>query len=316
MKLLNMLNLVRNENMKLFKKLGTKVMMLLLILFVLAAAIIIKVNVKSNNDNWKTNLQQQNVQYKQELDGSANQDSAKYAKRAYAENQYRIDHDLPPILNNSLWGFVDGAASLVSLITIFAIIMGSGMVADEYNQGTIKLLLIRPSKRWKIMLSKFISVLLAIIAMLLILFVSSFLIGGIVFGFNGAGQPYLSYANNKIVEVSMVGHLFSTYGLDCVALFMMLSFAFAISNISRNGAMAIGISIGLYFAGSMIVGILSKFDWVKYILFANTDLNQYFDGVPIVKGMTLGFSVTVLCVYFIAFVIISWVGFCKRDVAA
>ena len=60
--------------------------------------------------------------------------------------------------------------------------------------------------------------------------------------------------------------------------------------------------------------LLSKYSWVKYVLFANTDLTQYVRGVPIVAGMTMKFSLIVLTVYFVFFMATSWVFFSRRDV--
>ena len=59
-----------------------------------------------------------------------------------------------------------------------------------------------------------------------------------------------------------------------------------------------------------------KFTWAKYILFANTDLMQYFEGIPMVNGMTLPFSIIMIIVYFILFQILAYTVFKKRDVAA
>ncbi|MFD2617033.1 hypothetical protein [Terrilactibacillus laevilacticus] len=80
--------------------------------------------------------------------------------------------------------------------------------------------------------------------------------------------------------------------------------------------MAIGISIFLTMGGSIIVQFLSRFDWVKYILFVNMDLHQYINGTPFQKGMTVGFSLSVHAVYYVIFVILGWLSFTKRDVAA
>ncbi|MBB5324649.1 ABC-type transport system involved in multi-copper enzyme maturation permease subunit [Anoxybacillus tepidamans] len=59
-----------------------------------------------------------------------------------------------------------------------------------------------------------------------------------------------------------------------------------------------------------------EIQWAKYILFANTNLAQYIDGTPLVKGMTMPFSLAVLLVYFVAFNAVTWWTFQKRDVAA
>lgn len=318
MKLSKMINLIRNENMKLYGRVGTWVMIGLLSLAIIAAGIIIKTISKTTADtNWKQTLRAQNESLKTTMSQMADIGTTKgeYTK-IIKVNEYRIKHDIPPTEDKSLWGFTDGAATLVSLISLFTIIIGAGMVSSEFSEGTVKLLLIRPSRRWKILLSKYISTLMTSLLMLLILFTLSFIVGGLLFGFNGVSDPYLSYSSGTVKEVSMVGHIFGVYGYNCVDLIMMGTFAFMISTVFRNGAMAIGLSIFLMFTGTTLVQLLSRYNWVKYILFANTNLRMYTDGVPPVKGMTLEFSIVVLISYFLIFNIISWLGFSKRDVAA
>ena len=61
--------------------------------------------------------------------------------------------------------------------------------------------------------------------------------------------------------------------------------AFMISAVFRNSSLAIGLSIFLMMTGGELTGMFAmKFQWAKYVLFANTDLMQYFDGVPIGGG--------------------------------
>jgi ABC-2 type transport system permease protein len=318
MKLNRMLNLIRNENMKLYGRIGTWVMIGLLTLAIIGAGVIIKTTSKSTaNTGWKESLRQQNEDLTAQMSQMPDIEAAKgELTKTIKVNEYRIEHNIPPVENKSLWGFADGAASLISLISLFTIIIGAAMVAGEFSEGTVKLLLIRPSRRWKILLSKYISTLLTSLFMLIILFVISFIVGGILFGFNGVSDPYLSYSNGAVKEVNMVGHIISLYGYNCVSLIMMGTFAFMISTVFRNSAIAIGLSIFLMFTGSTLVQLLSKYNWVKYILFANTNLQMYTDGVPPVKGMTLGFSAAVLIAYFLVFNLISWLGFAKRDVVA
>lgn len=318
MKLHKLINLIRNENMKLYSRISTWIMIALLVLFVVATGILTKTMTKNiSNNNWKDDLKKQSDSLKTEI---AQLPDIKSAKDQYTKiikiNDYRIDHNIAPASDNTLWGFVSSSAGIVSLISLFTIIIGAGMVASEFSEGTIKLLLIRPSKRWKILLSKYISTLLSTLLMLIILFVFSFITGSLLFGFNGVLQPYLSYSNGNVIEVSMISHVFSLYAYNCVNLIMMATLAFMISTVFRNSSLAIGISIFLMFTGSTLVQFLSRYNWTKYILFANTNLQVYSDGTPIVKGMTLSFSIAVLIVYFILFNAISWIGFNKRDVAA
>ena len=305
--------------MKLFNTISTKIMMGILILIIVAVGLIIKsTGTQTAESDWKANLAIQN----QEISKSIEQPGVpQMVKDSLAQdlqtNEYRIKNDIPPIGDKSLWGFVEGATtSLVSLIALFAIIMGGRIVANEFSDGTIKLLLIRPSKRWKILVAKYISVMGYTLLMLLVLLIVSFLVGGILFSFEGASLPFLTNSNGTITEVNMVAHILQLCGLGSIDLVMMVTLAFMISTVARNSGMAIGVGVFLLTVGNVITMLLSRYNWSKYILFANTDLNQYIDGKPIVDGMTMTFSIIVLIVYFVIFNIISYVGFTKRDIVA
>ena len=130
-------------------------------------------------------------------------------------------------------------------------------------------------------------------------------------------NPYLAYADGKVVEKNMFLHTLSLFGLASVNLLMMVTFAFMISAVFRSSSLAIGLATFLMFAGVQAVAILAALEqgWVKYILFANTNLTPYFDGTPLVEGMATSFPITVLAIYFVLFNVVSWVIFNKRDVA-
>jgi ABC-2 type transport system permease protein len=318
MELNRMLKLILNENMKIYRQISTFIMLGSLVVIVLIAGFIMKSNLAPTNPDWKAELTQENANLQKQMaqhDNGPRQSKDEINKRILTNN-YRLDHNYPPIEGRTLWGFVIPISGLIFLVAMFTIIISAGIVAGEYSAGTIKLLLIRPLKRWKILLSKYISVLMFAIVGLVTLFIASFLVGGIFYGFTGVNQPYLAFTNGAVNEVNMAWHLFTTYMYACIDLLMMVTFAFLISSVFRSSSLAIGISIVLLFTGHMLVALLSKYDWVKYILFANTDLTQYVDGIPVVKGMTMGFSLIVLAVYFIIFNAASWIVFSKRDVAA
>jgi len=313
-----MINLVRNENMKLSHSISTWIMIGILVISTVAVGLLIRSggNEAPEND-WKSDITIQNQEIKKEL---ANPRISKIVEDGYKKelqtNEYRLKHDIQPVQENSVWGFVDESSSIIFLISLFAIIMGGGIVANEFSGGTIKLLLIRPSKRFKILLSKYISVLGYTLFMLLVLLVVSFLIGGTLFSFKGAGTP-LTNVGGKITEVNMISHIVQVYGLQCINLVMMVTLAFMISSVFRNSSMAIGIGVFLLTTAPLITQQLcSKFSWAKYILFANTNLNQYITGKPLVEGMTMTFSITVLIAYFIIFNVIAYVAFIKRDIVA
>lgn len=289
---------------------------------IIAAVLIQDTNTKPTNPSgqsidWQTQLIKETEMHKENLAQPQIPAAAKQEmEKQIAINEYRLEYDIPPMNNTSLWGFVQAMVTgLFSLISVFTIVVGAGSVAQEFSSGTIKMLLIRPYRRWKILLSKYMATLLFAAGMMVLLFVAAFIVGGISFGFSGLEQPYLAYIDGQILERSMITQVLIDYGFSCVSLLLLSTMAFMISTVFRSGSLAIGLGIFLLFMGSTLVTLLSKYSWVKYILFANLNLRMYFDGVPLVEGMTLGFSAVVLAVYFLAFHIIAYLFFIKRDVA-
>jgi ABC-2 type transport system permease protein len=313
-----MLHLIQNENMKIYRRLGTWVMIGLVVAAVLVTATFTNMNASDETANWRANSENAIQQAEETLKDSEGMPKAfkDSQERSIAINEYRLENDIPPLESDSIWSFMDSSTGVVSLISIFTIIIGAGVIASEYSWGTIKLLLIRPASRTKILASKFIATLLFALFSLVILYISSFIIGGLFLGFNAVDQPYLTYSGGDVAETSMAIHYIVEYALASVNLLMMVTFAFMLSSVFRSSSLAIGLAIFLMFTGSQLTYILSQYDWVKYILFANTDLSVYFDGSPIIESMTLGFSLITLLVYFIVFLLLSWLLFTKRDVAA
>jgi ABC-2 type transport system permease protein len=314
-----MLNLVYNEWLKIFKRTGTYVMIALIIIGVIGMGTIQKIYLSKENDNnknWKTELSQQIKNDESQL-----QHMPKIAQKQVEQrielNKYRLKHNIPPKNSHSMYSFVNDSSALISFAGLFTIIIAAGIVASEFGWGTIKLLLIRPIKRSKILLSKYFTIVLFGILMLAVLFLSSIIVGLLLFGTGTGDHVHLAYSNGHVVEQNMILYLVKMYLLSSIDVGMLATMAFMISAVFRNSSLAIGISIFLLVAGSNVTQLLAmKFDWTKYILFANTNLMQYVDGIPLVKGMTLGFSITMLIIYFIVFQVLAFTVFTKRDVAA
>jgi ABC-2 type transport system permease protein len=197
---------------------------------------------------------------------------------------------------------------LVTLITIFTCVMAADSVAGEFTWGTIKLLLIRPWSRSSILLSKFVSLVLFALFFMAVAYISTFIVNVLFFGYTSDS------------ETAMFATQFYLYQL--ISLIFVVSFAFMLSAAFRSGGLAIGLSVFLLFGGSIINGMLAAFSdkpWVQYVPFLHINLYTYLDGgAGPLPGhpMTLGFSLAVIAGYFILFNAVSWLVFCKRDVAA
>jgi ABC-2 type transport system permease protein len=314
-----LVNLVLNENMKIYRRMRTW------ILIGLMAALVLFANFlewnsdgkKAQDEGWRAQLQQENKQYSEILkQPKLGKDDRTFYEQQLAINSYHLEQNIRST-DGTMWDGVNGSASMMIVITIFTIIIAGDSLAGEFSSGTIKLLLIRPASRVKILVSKYISFLLFSMLLLLTLFVISVAVNGILYGFGYMDLSLISMtAEGQIVERNMVLNLWKTYMLNGVSTVMYVTMAFMISSAFRSSAMAIGFSIGSLFAGNIVLEALQRFDWSKYLLFANTDLTQYLTGRPFQEGMTLSFSIGVLAVHFLVFNLISWLIFTRRDVAA
>lgn len=292
-----------------------------LILFVIGFAGILKytetANEQVNDTSWKQAVETQINSDQEALGTNANVRMDMFYERNIAINEYRIENNIPPNQETHLWTFVDEAKTIISFAGLFTIIIAAGMVANEFSNGTIKLLLIRPISRMKILLSKYVTVILFGLMMIGIIYLTSSLVGMLLFGFPATDIAHLAYQNGEVIEKSMALHLIGQYLLASIDLLMITTMAFMISAVFRSNSFAIGISLFLFFIGGNATMLLAtKFEWAKYILFANTNLTIYFDGTPPIESMTLPFSVIMLLIYFFVFQILAFTIFQKRDVTA
>jgi ABC-2 type transport system permease protein len=318
-----MINLILNELIKIFRRPGTYVMVGLLIIMIAVMGAFMKYQNQgvqvSENPQWEQTLKTENEALKKQKQQVTQgpMDQVDYFEREITINEYRIKHDLPPNQDYDLWNFVTDVSQLIQFAGLFTITIAAGIVASEFNWGTIKLLLIRPINRGKILLSKYVTVLLFGLFMLTVLFTFSALLGTVLFGLPEEAAPYLNYFDGEVTEQPMFIHLIIYYFLQSISMVMLATMAFMISAVFRNSSLAIGLSLFLMFTGGQITRIIAmKYEWAKYILFANTDLMQYFEGVPMLEGMTLPFSVMMLLLYFCLFLSLAFYVFQKRDVAA
>lgn len=268
--------------------------------------------------DWKQEMTQQTQMMKQNLaeNPDIDEDWRKHQEAQIKMNEYNIEHNIAPF-DFTAWKFAEEASGLVFLVTLFTVVVAGDSVATEFGWGTIKMLLVRPVSRTKILYSKYVSTLIYALLLLVTLLVVSFVLGGLVFGFSGVEQPFLYVdQSGDLQQMNMASKVLMTFGLQAVTSLIIVTIAFMISASFRSSSLAISLSIFVMFAGTLVVQILARYEWVKYILFANIDLSMYFTGMPVIEGMTLTFSIIVLAVYFVAMHAIAWLMFTKRDVAA
>ncbi|GKV64044.1 MULTISPECIES: ABC transporter permease [unclassified Sporosarcina] len=312
-----MLNLIRNEWMKLWAKKGTWIMTVLLIACVIGLMALTKwINNQNTTEHtdWKANTQEQLQYTKEAIERGLPEMEREQNEETVKILEYRLANDIPPLAEDGRESLIINPVGIGSLVVLLTVIVAAGIVASEFSQGTIKMLLTRPVKRWKIMTSKYVTVLLFGILLMFIGFAVTVICAYILFP-AGAGQE-LKWDGNAVVSVSVWGHGLYMLVLAFVNVIITATFAFMIGSVFRSNGMAIGLSLFIFFTGNMVVLLLSQYEIVKYLLFTHMDLTMYESGSVFVDGITMPFSLAVLTVYLVIFLLISYTVFTKRDITA
>lgn len=313
-----MLKLIQNEWMKLWHKKGTWAMVAMLILVILVPAGITKYyEVKSPTEGSWQDIEQDAVQsYKETLAGEdLTEEDKAYFQEQMAISEYRLANDAPSQKDSSLASFMSFTSGMLTLVTLFTVITAASIVSSEFSTGTIKMLLTRPMSRAKVLTSKLLTTFLFGLLLYVVNVVVSALIGLVLFGM-GTGVE-LEMVNGQVVEKAVWSDLAYHYLLSGGDFVMSTLFAFLIGSVFRSSSLAIGLTMFLSFTGGMIVMFLSRYDIVKYIWLTHSDLTQYeHGGGSMIADVTLPFSLTVLAIYAVVFLVISYSTFMKRDVTA
>lgn len=312
-----MFKLIRNENGKIYRRLRTWIMLGILVLAILLVAVVLVTHQHHAAADWKQTLAAQTTQAQHMLSRTKHLPAAQVSrlKSKILMNQYDIAHNINP---NQItgWGFAAIAENLATLLIAFILVIAGDIVASEFGTGTIKMLLTQTATRTRILTAKYLSTLLFALFATALMFVAAALIGWIFFGTAGADAPsFYTGTQQTIQHMPAIAYLAMQYGFLLVQILLMSTIAFMISTIFRSSALAITIALLSFLIGNVLVRALSSYNWDKFILFANTDLSQFVVGGPTIKGLTLGFSITMLAVYFIVMNVLAWIFFVRRDVA-
>lgn len=240
--------------------------------------------------------------------------------------KYRLEHDVTfDVSQNiswvdsgkfSFWSVFGASSNVIGFIGVLMIVIAGGIVASEFTQGTIKFLLINPSKRWKILTSKYVTSITFGYLMLLVLYLISMITALVLYGGGNLPAPFLMVRDGAVCETSGFLYVLKDYMLSSINILVMSTLAFAISSVVRSSALAIGVSMFAMFGGNTLVAMLGmlKLDWARYLIFSNTDLAGIAAGESPFFGHTVGFALIVVAVHMFVFLLTAWDGFVRREV--
>lgn len=261
-----------------------------------------------------------------EIDGSVSKSEYESIISSVTLSEYLADNDISynvydnysTMSDNGIdfWTSMKFSTAAVSFAGILAIIIAALSISNEFSNGTIKFLLINPVKRWKILMSKYFTVISSSYILIALLLVVSFITSTILFGGSLIGESAYRVIDNEVVKTSGILLLVKDYLVASVEVVVSATLAFAISSVSKSSAFSIGISLFSMLMGSTIVMFLSelKQDWARYLIFSNMDLASIAEGTSPFAYHSVGFAVGVIGIHMAIFILMAWDGFTKREV--
>ena len=331
-----MISLIQNEVIKLLLKKKIILIILLLLIFI---------SLFSYGENYAYN---KNIERLENLSSDLNYDWKNLATQRLSDLHRRLDSPYIPeegissieieieqlnyFIENNINPITPSAAKfsvefveqgILMFIPLLIVILAADLVSGEFSSKTIKILLTRAVPRWKILLSKFIALIMITTIMVFIIGVLSTVVSFIFFqrwGFNEPVATGFSLIQGRlnsdyVVFLKRFQYMILIYSLTWFVSIVLASITLLISVLVNNSASAIGILMAALISGQFLQYFLSDWTLVKYFFVTNLNLTHYFTGsYQIIEGMSLNFSIIVLCLWALLSLFISFIIFNREDV--
>lgn len=237
-----------------------------------------------------------------------------------ANNKYIIDNKVDINSPKTTRNLLINTLSDNFLFIMIIIAAGAGsIVSTEFDKGTIKLLLVRPYSRNKILLSKYIVSMFMIIFAILSAFIMQLIIGGIFFGFSSLNIPVIIYnfVQNKVMHINLFKYIFDNVLAVLPEFILLATLAFAISTITNVSTLGVGLPIVGVGAADIInlIAINRNIIPLKYFVTLNWNFTNYlYGGVNSFPTLSIPFSILICTIYFLIMIITAFIIFNKRNI--
>lgn len=209
---------------------------------------------------YNTNLKNKAIESRKILLYSTEHEIKQDIFYTYLDNVSEDDMYITPKLK------VNRILHLSVIVMLIISVTNSGIISNEHSKGTIKNIITAPVKRWKILLSKFIYLVLDTYIIWLLGLIILSVCAGIRFGFTELITPKLIVSGGKVIEVNYYLYLIKNILIASIPVIAFLSILFFLSAVTLNTSLTVGIT--------SIISVLALFIWVlqlansfKYIVY-------------------------------------------------
>lgn len=299
-------------------------------------------------DIWKSMAIEQIEQEKREIAQLQYGESSVHNKEDYKRQtvlkqrqirilEYALEEDVMPLsiykamseYNNGTMtyaGFVEELMNIMYLVMVIGILLGSFLMASEFNYGTIKTLLMYPYRRSAIAAAKLLTLVIIIMLLTLLIPVIGSLTGRFLFSdgvignaLSTAETPALvAYIKGHIIEIPFTVYVMMIYGIECMKIIIVSVITLTLSTVTQSYMVPTGIMLILSLFGQQVLEIVYNYVYplklFRYLLFGNMNLMQYITGeltAPYPSALT---SIIVIIVYMLLTLLVYFRSFSRKEI--
>jgi ABC-2 type transport system permease protein len=320
------LALVRNETLKLLRRKRFLIVIgIMLAILTLVSYSQYRQLKDARNPNWRAELQERIARWENRLRRAPQNETWVRSMRIEIRRlQFYLDRDINPEAPTAPM-VVRNFASIagILLLPLLMAILGSDIVSAENAEGTDKLLLTRPVRRWKILTAKLVTLWIFATLTLLLGSLIAYAVTAPVLPAHGWDIPTFtgfvldgdSVRTDQIRQLPLWRDALLVYGLEWYALMTVAALALLLSVIFKSSAASIGTMLGSLIGGTLLTQISPDWTAGKYLFVSGLPLASYHSGRAMpYEGMTMTFCIVLLGAWAIGALIVAYTIFTRRDV--
>jgi len=272
------------------------------------------VDYSMSGEDWKTRLETEILNI--DLVISNNNSISDYARNELIANrliyQYRLDNDIMPTSDHSVSNLFLSSNMLFPIIAVFTLIISTRVITDDFNYDSYKLLITAPFKRWKILASKLMTVLLIPFLSIILLYLFSFLLGLYLYGGEEVNTIYLYAESGMVKETSYVIVGLKSIMFNIFKLYVLAMFSVTIALFTKKTLITIVSTLAIFFTSSLLNSVFFNWKLFKYLFIAYFDSlslynNSLYNRLPLLQ------SIFLMSTYLVIFIIIAIWRFSRID---
>jgi ABC-2 type transport system permease protein len=323
---MHFIGLIRNETLKLLRRRRFAIVVAILFVIMLLVSYSQYRQLRDlRNQNWRAELQERIARTENRLRrGRVNESWARSMRAEVRRLQFYLDRGINPEQPTAplvVRTFANAAGFL--LLPLQIAVLGSDIVSAENAEGTDKLLLTRPVRRWKILTAKLVTLWLFASLTLFVGGVVSYLVTAPVLPAHGWDAPTFNgfqfsgdaFRIDAVRQLPLWQDALIAYGLEWYALLTVASIALMLSVIFKSSAASIGTMLASLIGGTILTRISPDWTAGKYLFVSALPLPDYYTGqAPPYEGMSMTFCILLLGTWAVGALTVAYGLFTKRDV--